>query len=811
MVTLATFAFTTFNAVIAQSPAGWWSAAAQAGLEKAGTNRAELVRALESVPQAQRRSMEFLVENMPERDLKSLGADFLLRNVALAHEALAAAPWRDVLPQDVFLNDVLPYAILNETRDESRTKLRDICAPLVKDCKTAGEAAQKINRELFPLVKVKYSTERKRPDQSPLETMGSGKATCTGLSILLADACRSVGVPARVAGTPMWVNMRGNHTWAEVWDQGWHFVGAAEPDPQGLDRGWFVHDASQARRDVPEHAIFASSFQRSDIVFPLVWAPQIKWVPGVNVTDRYTPQAKPAAEGKVRLLVKVLDAPAGKRVVVPVTLTDPADAAFKLEGASRGETADLNDILPFEVVPGRAYRLHVAAAERTVSREIQAGTNAQDVVTLTLSDRITVVQPSQMCYAPPPVAKPLSRSDANRLSRALDGFFKADASARSDWKFAASLDRLLLVNEPGVRELAWDAYRKAPIHDAARADFDAKRVHFEQHVSPYTIKSVGERPARGWALFIAMHGGGGAPKNVNDSQWEIMQRYYKDHPEAGGYLYVALRAPNDTWNGFYDNYVYPLVAQLIRQFLMFGDVDPNKVFLMGYSHGGYGAFAIGPKMPDRFAAIHASAAAPTDGETTPRTLRSTVFTAMVGDRDTAYGRIDRDRRFAAEVERLRGDRTDIYPVQVLVKEGFGHTGLPDRDMIPVMYPATRNPVPAEITWLMTDSVINDFFWLHVPTAAKGREILASFSGNRFVVTAGAEVALVTVYADKRMTDLSKPVDIELNGSTTRHPMKPSLRVLCETLMSRGDPELAFTAKLDITQNAEGVLKVVPTH
>ena len=36
------------------------------------------------------------------------------------------------------------------------------------------------------------------------------------------------------------------------------------------------------------------------------------------------------------------------------------------------------------------------------------------------------------------------------------------------------------------------------------------------------------------------------------------------------------------------------------------DIDPDKVFIMGYSHGGYGAYAIGPKMPDHFAAIHAS-------------------------------------------------------------------------------------------------------------------------------------------------------------------------------------------------------------
>ncbi len=133
-----------------------------------------------------------------------------------------------------------------------------------------------------------------------------------------------------------------------------------------------------------------------------------------------------------------------------------------------------------------------------------------------------------------------------------------------------------------------------------------------------------------------------------------MQIYYKDHPEVGGYIYVALRAPNNTWNGFYDTYVYPLIANLTRQFRLYGDIDPNKVFIMGYSHGGYGAYAIGPKMPDNFATIHASASAATDGETTPRTLRNTIFTAMIGERDTAYGRYERNVTFASVLEANAG-------------------------------------------------------------------------------------------------------------------------------------------------------------
>ena len=37
----------------------------------------------------------------------------------------------------------------------------------------------------------------------------------------------------------------------------------------------------------------------------------------------------------------------------------------------------------------------------------------------------------------------------------------------------------------------------------------------------------------------------------------------------------------------------------------------------------------------------------------------------------------------------------------------------------------------------------------------------------------------------------------VNGAWSGHKLQPSLRVLCETLLRRGDPELAFTARLDL--------------
>ncbi len=786
--------------------AAWCPASTAMALRQAGNNRAELVKALRSVPRMQRGAMRFLIENMPKSDLQSLHAKYLLENVALAFQARQTAPWKAQIPDDIFLNNVLPYAFLNEQRDDSRAMLRRLTLPLIAGSKTPGEAAQMINQKLFALVKVKYSTAREKPNQNTTECMASGLASCSGLSILLASACRAVGVPARVAGTPMWANGRGNHTWVEVWDNGWHFVGAAEPDSQGLDHAWFVDDAAQARADVAANSIYASSWQKTGIAFPLIWAPEDRSVNALNVTTRYAkagPLIVEDAEKTTRLLVQMLDA-TGKRMEVPVVILN-ADGQEIGRGITKGESADMNSffsveaprnskgtaVFDFAGLGGIKARVPFETGDQPETKLAPSfgGIPVAAATPAPIAARFALIEYSK------PVVKPLSASQEKQVEEKAARYFALSPELRTIFIFPKSLDALLLSNESGVRAAVWNAWKNAS-HTAAKADFDANRVRFQTYESPYVVRTVGERPANGWPLFIAMHGGGGTAKEVNDSQWQIMQTHYKDHPELGGYKYLALRAPNDTWNGFYDDYVYPLIGNLTSNFNLFGDIDPNKVYIMGYSHGGYGAFAIGPKMPDHFAAIHASAGAPTDGETTAKTLRSTVFTAMVGEKDTMYDRLTRDQKFDAEVKALRGDRTDIYPVRVDVMMGFEHSNLNDRDKIVEMYQYSRNPIPNEITWLQTDGVIHDFFWLSSTNPAKQHEIDATRKGNSITITT-TNGALGDLLLDARMVDFSRPITLEVNDQKSQIKVVPRLKTLCETMARRGDPELAFSAEVPL--------------
>ena len=768
----------------------WWPQTLTPILARAAKNRPQVLAALRNVPNSQRNDLLFLLQNMPTSDLQTLRARFLLDHLALIGRGFALAPWKNAVPRAIFLNDILPYASLNEARDNSFEMLQDKARALVANAKTPGEAAQILNKELFPLVKVRYSTQRQRADQSPLQSIGSGLASCSGLSILLVDACRSVGVPARVVGTPMWANGRGNHTWVEIWDNGWQFMGAAEPDEQGLNHGWFVGDAAQARRDVPENAIYATSFAPTTTHFPLVWAPENTTVNAVNVTERYAKTSAPKTTTRVLLQVLAED---GKRVAEKIVLKKSGSDDMVFQGVSKDESADTNDFLSVELPRGERYVLTVGSGEKQYQKEFAVEAKSEQLLRLGTSSTppLWTMQPTYT----PPVAAPIEAKLAAQVANEIGKFFAAAPQEQATWQFSPSAEKLLRENEAGAREIAWQAFKSAPIHNTQRADYDKNQVTFEKYLSPYVVREVGTKPPNGWGLVIAMHGGGGTAKEVNDSQWAGMQTHYRDHPEVGGgYKYLALRAPNDTWNGFYDDYVYPLVGNLIEQFTIFGDVNPNKVFLTGYSHGGYGAFAIGPKMPDYFAAIHASAGAGTDGETAPINLRNTVFTALVGERDTMYDRLSRNQRFDKEIRELRGNRSDIFPVRADVALGFEHGNLQDRDILSEIMHATRNPVPRELTWLMTDTVIHDFFWLHTDAPAKTKTISATCRDNQLTVQC-SDAASTVIDVDSRLIDFAKPVQMSINGVKSQRTLTPSLRVLCATLQQRGDAELAFSAQI----------------
>jgi predicted peptidase len=664
----------------------WWSADVEGALTRAKDNRKELERALRDVPKDRRKGMAFLIENMPDGDLAALTAEFLLTNVELAYKARKELPWGKDIPEALFLNDVLPYANVDEKRDAWRKEFYELCVPLVKDCKTPTEAVQKLNADLFKKLKLGYSTQRKAPNQSPKESIEQGKASCTGLSIVLSDAARAVCIPARLVGTPLWANKSGNHTWVEIWDRGWHFTGACEPDPNGLDRGWFVGNASQAKKDTPEHAIYAASFKKSDQHFPLVWAVEKRTVPAENVTDRYAKAA--AADAKAET-------------------AKSASAVKELKTALAANPAKLAEL---------------------------AGAGFARI--------------------------PLTREDA-----------------------------------AAARELLWQAHAAVIKTDRA-AELKDRVIKDDKLEMPFFYKTFGPKPKDGRSLYISLHGGGGAPKAVNDQQWENQKKLYT--VDEG--IYLAPRAPTNTWNLWHEAHIDRMFARLIEDLIVLEGVNPNRVYVLGYSAGGDGVYQIGPRMADHWAAAAMMAGHPNG--VSLLSLRNVPFALQVGGDDAKYNRNKVGKEYGELLDNLQKDDPKGYEHFVKIYPGKGHwMDREDKAALPWMAKFTRNPVPDKVVWKQTGSPHDRSYWLAVPAreATGDSLVIAERKGQTIDVTTAEKVSKLIVRLDDRMADLDKPIEVKRGGKVLFAGAAPrTVATLVRTLVGRGDPGLVFDAEVEVT-------------
>jgi predicted peptidase len=740
-------------------------------LSQAGENRPQIERALASGCADQRQAMHWLVQQMPRTDLTSLDSEYLLENARLAVEARRYTRWKQTIPDEIFLDAVLPYATINERRDRWRADFRERFLPLVAESTSPSEAAATLNQKIFEMVGVKYSTKRPKADQSPYESMESGLASCTGLSVLLIDACRSVGVPARFVGTPLWSDGSGNHSWVEIWDDGWHFTGAAEPTGDDLDRAWFTGRTSKASRDNPRNGIYAVTWRSSPLSFPMVWAPENSSVRASDVTDRYTRTAESTSDGKSLVRFRIIDGTSGDRCQAPIQVLGP-DAEVLFEGESRDERFDANDHVSTQLVAGE--KVIVVAGEGSHSRVV--------------SIRIEETEQLVSIELKPRSAAAASAEAIESLAAVL-----AICGAKTD------LDSLPIASVPLTRDdsdaaasLIWQAHATL-IASQRASEMEKRELTIGELKMPFWYQSLGTPPATGRSLWISLHGGGGAPAEVNDGQWENQKKLYR--PEEG--IYLAPRAPTNSWNLWHQPHIDQFFDRLIENLIVFEQVDPNRVYILGYSAGGDGVYQIGPRMADRWAAVAMMAGHPNDAR--PESLRNTPFTLHMGGQDEPYNRNGQAVIWQKKLSDLASADPGGYPHWVEIYDDKGHwMDREDAAAIPWMAGHTRNLRPKKIVWQQDDVTHDRFYWLKVPQAKPRSRVVVEMDGQKIKILEAEDVTQLTMRFDDSMLDLDESVWIEKDGKPIHECiLERNISTIARTMGERGDPIGMFSAEVSV--------------
>eukprot|EP00956_Cyclotella_meneghiniana_P015061 scaffold22815_cov61-Cyclotella_meneghiniana.AAC.5 len=283
-----------------------------------GTDNSIIVR-------EERRSLQSLKEQ-PCVDGLSDG----ILNQTLHYSLLAKSlyPWANAIPRDVYMEYVVPYAVANEPRTDYRQLLFDSLRDDLIDWEISPndqveamsqDEVQSTIKEVVKLINTRLWSTLGRPNKpivfqagltpriyDPLSVIAYGHSSCTGLAVLLIAALRSVGIAARLAGTPAWWGNgeNGNHSWLEVYlpdDNGgqWIFL---EPTPGIAEGDEATSNADDMDRDPCQRwfckadkfngttQVFATQYTKKESkeFYPMAWSVGDEGVVGIDRSDYYT-------------------------------------------------------------------------------------------------------------------------------------------------------------------------------------------------------------------------------------------------------------------------------------------------------------------------------------------------------------------------------------------------------------------------------------------------------------------------------------------------------------------------------------------
>ena len=318
-----------------------------------------------------------------------------------------------------------------------------------------------------------------------------------------------------------------------------------------------------------------------------------------------------------------------------------------------------------------------------------------------------------------------------------------------------------------AKNYATEAWQKAVKQrsEELKPMWDERVMKAGEWSMPFDVKIYGEKPEDGRSLYISMHGGGNTTPEMNNQQWENQKRLYT--PTEG--VYIAPRAAVDDWNMWFRPHVDTLFAQIIQGAVAFHDVNPNKVYLVGYSAGGDGVYRMAPRMADYWAASSMMAGHP--GEASAVNLRNIGFMVWMGEHDAAYNRNRLAVEYGQMMDSLQTSDPNGYAHLTTIVQGCGHwMNRADTAAIEWINDFERNPRPELIIWRQEESGLRDCFYnLSVPKEemARGKEVRISYYKNVISILHN-DYQTLYIHLNDQIVDLDREVSILCNSTEIFH-------------------------------------------
>src|SRR5690606_14017497 len=137
----------------------------------------------------------------------------------------------------------------------------------------------------------------------------------------------------------------------------------------------------------PRNWIYAASFKKGDIHFPMVWARRNTEVPAENVTARYVALREDQGDRR-EVRIQVYPREGEARIALDVVIREAGKSEPVYEGRSRDASNDMNDILTFMLKADTDYEaaLRVPGEAEPIQRTFRSSAAPEQTVALLIEE-----------------------------------------------------------------------------------------------------------------------------------------------------------------------------------------------------------------------------------------------------------------------------------------------------------------------------------------------------------------------------------------------------------------------------------------
>ena len=372
------------------------------------------------------------------------------------------------------------------------------------------------------------------------------------------------------------------------------------------------------------------------------------------------------------------------------------------------------------------------------------------------------------------------QQDGNDISGVVDQSFSSLPLAKAESTEAQKI----LVD-------AW----KASIAKERKAELKGDELKIDDFKMKFFQRKFGDKPESGWSLYISMHGGGGAPARVNNQQWQNQKRLYS--LKEG--IYVVPRAPTDSWDMWHQGHIDKFYDRLITNLIVSEDVNPNRVYILGYSAGGDGVYQLGPRLSDRLAAAAMMAGHPNDAAA--ESLRNLPFTIHMGELDRSYNRNKKAANWKKKLADLRDKDPGGYTHHVEIHKGKGHwMDREDAVAIDWMAKFSRKRFPERVVWKQDNVKQRRFYWLAVDEVPEKRPLIVARRENQEISIEESDIDALSILVNDEMLDMDQEITIQWQGKLIQSSkVNRTIGQLVTSLLERGDPAMMFSARIKVSK------------